>query len=63
MNGAKHPLSEDFILKDHSEPGTISEVGRCLRLDRNEIATKKVTIVPKQIHQGNFISGSQVGWV
>ena len=30
---------------------------------RNKIATPKVTIVPKQIHHGNSITGSQFGWV
>ena len=30
---------------------------------RNKIATENVTMVPKQIHQGNFITGSQLGCV
>src|SRR6266700_2703642 len=30
---------------------------------RNEIATENVTMVPKQIHQGNSITGSQLGCV
>jgi hypothetical protein len=29
--------------------------------ERNRTVTEKVTIVPKQIHQGNSITGSQLG--
>src|SRR4030095_3015571 len=34
-----------------------------LRLVRNKIATENVTMVPKKIHQGNSITGSQLGCV
>jgi hypothetical protein len=28
----------------------------------NKIATENVTMVPKQIHHGNSITGNQPGW-
>src|SRR5215831_4838451 len=34
-----------------------------LRLVRNKIATENVTMVPKKIHHGNSITGSQLGCV
>jgi hypothetical protein len=42
---------------------TPSRPGLMFASCRNKIATENVTMVPKQIHQGNSITGSQLGCV